>query len=79
MKKANFRPKQPWQKDNCLFCDKPATLEATFSKGNNGASIRCCENPECKRKAAVMARSQVNQVVRAFFKKEKKRRMRRKK
>lgn len=46
-----FRNKSSWQKDECLFCENVATLECIFKQ----ASIRCCTNENCKRKAISFA------------------------
>ncbi|MFH1367241.1 MAG: hypothetical protein ABIH38_04650 [Patescibacteria group bacterium] len=51
--RVTFRKKTSWQKDDCLFCTDPSTLEAVF--GN--AMIRCCEKKACKKMAAGLAKT----------------------
>lgn len=51
-KKVVFNPKESWQKDDCLFCPRKATLQADYKD----ATIRCCDNQGCKDKAAETAR-----------------------
>lgn len=46
-----FREKSEFQKDNCLFCEKEATLEAVYGK----SLIRCCASEECKKQAKKLA------------------------
>jgi hypothetical protein len=46
-----FNPKASWQKDNCLFCDNEAVLQAECGS----SAIRCCDDEECMQKAAEMA------------------------
>jgi hypothetical protein len=41
------RDKSEWQKDNCLFCENPATKEAVYDV----STIRCCDNSECQEEA----------------------------
>jgi hypothetical protein len=53
MEQVRFRKKSSFQKPECLFCGKEATLEAVCGI----AAIRCCENKECKNRAAALAKS----------------------
>lgn len=50
--KTVFQKKTPWQRDDCLFCENKAVIEAV----NNFAMIRCCKNKDCKRKAIDLAK-----------------------
>lgn len=59
---VTFQTKSKFQKDDCLFCDRLATIEACCSLGNTSANIRCCDNERCKEKAANMAREQTQQL-----------------
>lgn len=52
MAEVKFRPKSSWQKDNCLFCQRKATLEAVYGD----ALIRCCADERCKQHAAELAK-----------------------
>jgi len=49
--KVTFTAKAWYQKDDCFFCEAEATLQANY--GN--ASIRCCDNKECKAEAKKLA------------------------
>lgn len=51
-----IRTKSYLQKDDCLFCEGPSSLEAHGSKGKRMTSIRCCTNKECIERAKKMAR-----------------------
>jgi hypothetical protein len=53
--KAIIRKKSAWQKRDCLFCSKNATQEARAESGNNFSAIRCCNKPECQKKAKEVA------------------------
>ena len=50
-KKVTFRPKSEWQKDECLFCSKPAVVEAV----SGHAFIRSCNDASCKDQAEAVA------------------------
>ncbi len=52
MPEVTFRPKSSWQKPDCLFCSREATLEAV----SGDALIRCCDSEECGRRAASLAK-----------------------
>jgi hypothetical protein len=49
---VSFRTKSEFQKDDCLFCDNEAVLEAVFGSAN----IRCCSMKSCRDSAADLAR-----------------------
>ena len=57
MKEVTFRPKSSWQKNGCInnsaehHCSNESTLEAVCGL----AQIRCCEDEECKKRAADLA------------------------
>jgi len=42
-----LRPKSTWQKDDCLFCERAATLEAVLGGQGFCSQIRCCDNERC--------------------------------
>ncbi len=48
---ARFEPKTEWERDDCMFCESRATLQAIYGK----AMVRCCENEVCKKKAERIA------------------------
>ena len=48
-----FRPKSSYQKNGCLFCNRRATIEAVCG---GDTAIRCCDNEECKKAAARLAK-----------------------
>ena len=50
-----IQQKQEWQKDSCLFCEKPAEFEAYAFIGGISSHIRCCEDKNCQEKAKTMA------------------------
>ncbi len=60
MENVIFQPKSIWQKDDCLFCENIATIEAVYARGSVSANIRCCESEQCKKKATKLAEEQVN-------------------
>ncbi len=55
MPEVTFQPKSSWQKDGCLFCDRPATLEAVAQGGRANSLVRCCDSEDCKKRAADLA------------------------
>lgn len=59
-----FQRKSPWQKDDCLFCDNKAILEAVVGEENVISHIRCCAEHECGNKAAELAVEQADALLR---------------
>ena len=53
--KPKFRKVSPWQKPDCLFCERPATIEAYRPMTNGAAMVRCCAAADCMTKAAATA------------------------
>lgn len=62
-KEVTFRPKSPFQKDDCINrsadydCSNESTLEACCGEGNWFAQVRCCADERCKARAAELARA----------------------
>ena len=58
---VQFRPKSSYQKSDCINnssehkCARPSTLEAYLQNGHTSASIRCCTDEACKKRAADLA------------------------
>jgi hypothetical protein len=44
-----------WQKPECLWCGRRATLEAILSDGVTTSRIRCCRSKKCKELSAIIA------------------------
>jgi hypothetical protein len=54
--KVIIRKKSAWQKRDCPFCSRIATVEARIEGENNIAEpVRCCNKQECQKKAKEMA------------------------
>lgn len=43
--------KTDWQKDDCIACDNPSTLEVQWFRGR----VRCCDNELCIAHATFLA------------------------
>jgi hypothetical protein len=50
-----LHPLSSWQQRECLFCGDPATHEAFASGERGSSSVRCCEKPECVKRASDLA------------------------
>lgn len=61
MARVVFNKKDSYQKKDCFFCKRDATLQADIQKGKRSSSIRCCDGEKCKRKASKLARDFIGQ------------------
>ncbi len=62
---ATMQHLSDFQKENCLFCNNKATQEAFAQNASEShtANIRCCDNPDCAKKACDHADRSIGQSV----------------
>jgi hypothetical protein len=58
MSEVEYRTLAPSQ-FKCIYCSRDATQEATLSRGNMTAIIRCCDDAQCMRRSREMCESTV--------------------
>ena len=62
-RKVIIRKKSNFQKDDCLFCEDNATLEAVCGEGRITTMIRCCKKVTCKKQAKELALEQLEALL----------------
>ena len=61
LEQVKFVPKAPFLPNDCInnsadhACENPAVLMAVIQSDNFSATIRCCTEDACKRRAAELA------------------------
>lgn len=62
---ASMQPLSAFQKKDCLYCTNEATQEA-FGQNDSGsrmATIRCCDNTDCVKKACDLVERSIGNTV----------------